>query len=194
LENENEYPRQLCSTQLRYCELSGLFAADSSHLRWTAAAFVHCESSGALKQFLQKELGDPQFESDKTTRFTSAIIQSDGASKEEVVVYIYGESWCGSGGCGLWILEPDSATFKIIGEMTVVRPPIRVLHTKSHGHYDIAVWVQDGGIQPGYEALMRFDGQSYPNNPSVPPSQRLTERVTGKVIITRNSEGELLYK
>jgi hypothetical protein len=149
---------------------------------------------GALKQFLREELGDPQFGIDQTTRFISAIIQSDGTAKEEVVVYIYGQSWCGSGGCRLWILEPGGATFKIIGQMTIVRPPIRVLRTKSHGHYDIGVWVQGGGIQPGYEALMRFDGKSYPNNPSVPPSQHLTGNVAGKVIITRNSEGELLYK
>ena len=125
---------------------------------------------GALKQFLQKELDDPESGIDKTTRFTSAIIQSEGTTKGEIVVYISGESWCGSGGCRLWILEPNGGSFNVIGEMTIVWPPIRVLRTKSHSHYDIGVWVQGGGIQPGYEALMRFDGASYPDNPSVPPA------------------------
>jgi hypothetical protein len=152
-------------------------------------------SRGPLKQFLQKELYDPQFGIDnKTTRFTSAIIQSEGNTKEEIVVYISGPLWCGSGGCTLWILEPDGESFKVIGKMPIVWPPIRVLRTKSHGHYDIGVWVEGGGIQPGYEAYIRFNGKSYPDNPSVPPSHQLTEKVAGKVLITMEDEGELLYK
>ncbi len=149
---------------------------------------------GALKQFLQKELDDPESGIDKTTRFTSAIIQSEGTTKGEIVVYISGESWCGSGGCRLWILEPNGGSFNVIGEMTIVWPPIRVLRTKSHSHYDIGVWVQGGGIQPGYEALMRFDGASYPDNPSVPPAVQLTTKVTGKVLIASGNQGALLYK
>jgi hypothetical protein len=136
---------------------------------------------GALKGFLQKELQDLRLGADKTTRFTSATIRSDGTTKEEIVVYISGQSWCGSGGCRLWILEPDGASFKAIGEMTVVWPPIRVLRTMSHA-------------QPGYEALMRFDGKSYPANPSIAPAKPLKAKVAGKVLIARNNEGELLYK
>jgi len=146
-----------------------------------------------LRHFLQKALTDPRLETDKTTRFASAIIKNDGNTKEEIVVYISGHSWCGTGGCRLWILEPDGETFKVIGEMTIVRPPIRVLQSKSHGHFDIGVWVQGGDIQPGYEALLRYDGKSYPNNPSVAPAQPLNVKVAGKVLIARNDEGDLLY-
>ena len=94
----------------------------------------------------------------------------------------------------MWILEPDGETFKVIGEMTIVRPPIRVLQSKLHGHFDIGVWVQGGGIQPGYEALLRYDGKSYPNNPSAVPAQPLNVKVAGKVLIARIDKGDLLYK
>ena len=94
----------------------------------------------------------------------------------------------------MWIIEPDGTSFKVIGEMTIVQLPIRVLHSKSNGHFDIGVWVQGGGIQPGYEALLQFDSKSYPSNPSVAPARQLTEKAAGKVLIARGNVGELLYK
>jgi len=148
----------------------------------------------ALKQFLRKKLTDPDFGRDKTTRYSSAIIKSNGVTKEEIVVYVSGQTWCGSGGCRLFILEPDGVSFKVIGEEIVVRPPIRVLRSKSRGHFDIGVWVQGGGIQPGYEAQLRFDGKSYPANPSVAPARKLTGEVAGTVLISNADSRELLYK
>jgi len=146
-----------------------------------------------LKQFLQKELTDPRFGADKTTRYSSAVIRSDGATGEDIVIYVSGNDWCGSGGCRLLILEPDGASFKVIGQETITRPPIRVLRTKSHGHFDIGVWVEGGGIRPGYEAQLRFDGKSYPDNPSVTPARRLPEGVAGTVLISSENSGKLLY-
>jgi hypothetical protein len=151
-------------------------------------------SNIALKRFLQRELTAPRFGTDITTRFSSAIIKSNGFTQEEIVVYISGRSWCGTGGCRLWIIEPDGTSFKVIGEMTIVHLPIRVLHSKSNGHFDIGVWVEGGGIQPGYEALLQFDGKAYPDNPSVAPARQHTEKVAGKVVIARGVEGEFLYK
>jgi hypothetical protein len=147
----------------------------------------------ALRRFLQKELTGPDSGIDKTTRYSSAVIKSDGTTRDEIVVYVSGESWCGSGGCSLWILEPDGASFRVIGNEAIVRLPIRALHSKSHGHFDISVWVQGGGIQPGYEALLQFDGVSYPDNPSVAPSRQLPEGVAGRVLIAGADRGKLLY-
>ncbi|MFZ3201855.1 MAG: hypothetical protein WA175_11985 [Candidatus Acidiferrales bacterium] len=64
-----------------------------------------------------------------------------------------------------------------------MRLPIRVLATKSNGWYDISVRVQGGGIQPGYEAKLSFDGKTYDNNPSVSPAERLTQKLAGKTVI-----------
>jgi hypothetical protein len=152
------------------------------------------DPSSALTQFLRTELEDPEDGVDKATRISTAVVESDGNSKMEIVVYISGGSWCGSGGCRLLILEPNGRSFKVIGETTITRPPIRVLRTQSNGHFDIGVWVQGGGIQPGHEAILRFDGKSYPSNPSVASAVHHSKKVPGKVLIARDDPGILLYK
>lgn len=146
-----------------------------------------------LKQFLQKHLSNPQFDADKTTRFSSALVNRNDGTIEEVVVYISGQSWCGSGGCTLLILEPHGSSYKIIGRTSIVRFPIRMLHHTTKGHHDIGVWVQGGGIQPGYEAVIRFDGKKYPGNPTVPPARRLSGETAGEVLIASAENAQLLF-
>jgi hypothetical protein len=40
----------------------------------------------ALRQFLQKELTNPLLGVDKATRYSSAVIKSNGTTKEEIVI------------------------------------------------------------------------------------------------------------
>jgi hypothetical protein len=91
------------------------------------------------------------------------------------------------------ILVPKDSSYTVITEMTVVQQPIRVLDTKSDGWHDLGVWVQGGGIQPGYEARLSFNGKEYPSNPTVPPAQPITAKVSGKVVVPRSATGEPLY-
>jgi hypothetical protein len=81
------------------------------------------------------------------------------------------------------LLRPEGSIYRLITRVTITQTPVRVLNSRSHGWHDIGVWVQGGGIQPGYEALLRFNGRTYPTNPSVPPAQRVTQRLPGKVVI-----------
>jgi len=147
-----------------------------------------------LKQFLQKYLSNSRFGADKTTRFSSAFVKRSDGTIEQVVVYISGQSWCGSGGCTLLIMEPHNSSYSMISRTTIVRLPIRVLHHKTNGRNDIGVWVQGGGIQPGYEAVLQFDGKTYPGNPTVPPVRRLTEKAAGEVLIPRTENGQPLFE
>ena len=43
--------------------------------------------------------------------------------------------------------------------------------------------MQGGGIQPGYEAKLSFNGKTYPKNPSAAPAQRLTQQAVGKIVV-----------
>jgi hypothetical protein len=146
-----------------------------------------------LKQFLQQELNDPVDRTDMTTRFSFAVIEPDFRTREEVVVYISGESWCGSGGCTMLVLVPEGNSFNMIDKTTIVQLPIRVLDGRSNGRAELGVWVQGGGLQPGYEATLRFDGKSYPRNPSIAPARRLSSRNAGTVIIGSDKHGDLLF-
>jgi hypothetical protein len=43
--------------------------------------------------------------------------------------------------------------------------------------------VGGGGILPGYVAELRFDGKTYPSNPSIPPARRTDGKKTGEVVV-----------
>jgi len=146
--------------------------------------------NAALKAYLRKYLGPG---ADLTTRINIATVKMDGG-KEEEIVYVSGPNWCGSGGCLMLILEPVGPSFKPLGRVTIVQLPIRVLlPSTNNGHPDIGVYVSGGGILPGYEAVLSFNGTRYPSNPSVPPARKTTTN-RGKVVIATTAGSELLYK
>lgn len=131
---------------------------------------------------------------DRTTRYFAAFVDLNGDGAPEAVVYLSGGGWCGSGGCTMLILARTDSTFRVVTKITITRPPIRVLTSTSRGWHNIAVWVQGGGIRPGYEAELRFDGKAYPSNPSTPPARRMAERAAGQVVIPSSQEGTPLYR
>jgi hypothetical protein len=116
-------------------------------------------------------------------RFLEAFADLNGDGKAEAVVHLTSNAWCGSGGCTTLILVRDGDSWRILTEISITRPPIRALTAKSNGWRNIAVWVRGGGIQPGYEAELRFDGKTYPSNPSAPPARRLTAKADGETLI-----------
>lgn len=132
----------------------------------------------SVRRFLQDYLNVSDLPDDGTARFTTASADLNDDGKAERVVYITGHAWCGTGGCNLLILSPTDTTYKVIGKISITRPPIRMLSTKSNGWHDISVWVAGGGIQPGYEAKLSFDGKMYLSNPSVPPALPLITKVS----------------
>src|SRR5437763_13772221 len=91
--------------------------------------------------------------------------------------------WCGIGGCKTLILARDGTSWRVVATITITMLPIGVLQTTSNGWHSMGVWVQGGGIQSGYEAELRFDGKTYPRNPSTPPARRLVGNAEGEVVI-----------
>jgi hypothetical protein len=146
-----------------------------------------------LKRFLQNYDGHPISASERSTRYAAAFVDLKDDGTQEVIVYLIGHSWCGSGGCSSLILAAKGSSFKVITKTTVTQLPIRVLFTKTNGWHDLGVEVGGGGIQPGYEAKLRFNGKKYPSNPSVPPAQRLRKKAEGKVVISAETKGTPLY-
>jgi hypothetical protein len=135
----------------------------------------------SLKRFLQDYVGSSA--NDKTTQYFSAFVDLKGDGTHEVIVYLSGDGWCGSGGCTMLVLAPKDFSYKVLTNIPITRPPIRVLATKSNGWHDLAVRVQGGGIARAYEAKLSFNGKTYPTNPSVPPAQRLPKNEAGEVVV-----------
>ena len=141
------------------------------------------QPSGPLKAYLQNYLSlGGRVAPDTTTRITAASVADGKGKTMEYIVYLSGPGWCGSGGCTMLILESSGSSFEVLGKVTIVQLPIRLLHSTSHGHPDIGVVVQGGGILSGYEAVLSFNRKSYPSNPSMPPAQKVAT-TRGKVII-----------
>jgi hypothetical protein len=161
-----------------------------------ATSFATAQSQpDHLTEFLKKYLGEPYppFELEQATRYSSVFVDLKDDRTKEVIVYLTGRGWCGSGGCRMLILAPEGTSFKIIAETTITRLPIRVLATKSNGWHDITIMVAGGGIQPGYEAVLSFDGKTYPSNPSVPPAHPLAGKVRGVIVLPVTAEEGPVY-
>lgn len=122
-------------------------------------------------------------DNDKSTQYLAVFRDLNDDGVPEALVYLMGPQRCGSGGCNLYILQKRAGSWKIVTSLTITNPPIRVLDRKLNGWHSLGVWVQGGGIQPGYEAELRFNGKSYPRNPSVPPARRAAKNLAGEVVI-----------
>ena len=116
----------------------------------------------------------------------SYVARTHGEGAEQLTfVYLVGPYYCGSGGCNLLILRREGGAYLLAGNVSVTRPPIRVLETETNGRPDIGVRVSGGGTAEGYEARLRFDGTSYPRNPTVAPAQRV-DQAPGTTLITED--------
>jgi hypothetical protein len=159
----------------------------------TAQAAVSAGSSAAtesVKKFL-KTLLRP--EEQKGARYLLSFQDLNGDGTPEAIAYVISRGWCGSGGCTSFILEPKGDSWTIVSQITITRPPIYVLSDVSNGWHSLGFWVQGGGIQPGYEAKLSFDGKSYLTNPSVLPAERLTGTPAGQEVIASMGDAKYLY-
>ena len=126
---------------------------------------------------------------ERLTRYAVAMADLGGDRRPEALIYAMADvdgdgqaNLCGSGGCNLYVLTPVPTGYRRVGRTTLTRPPIRILATRTHGWRDLSVRVAGGGIGRGYHARLRFDGRSYPSNPTVPPTSPWTGRA-GRTVI-----------
>lgn len=103
-----------------------------------------------------------------TFRYALVDLNDDGS--RDAVVLINDSRYCGSGGCTLLVFRGNGqhghGSFELLSVSTVSREPIAVLGEKRHGWHTLTVTIGGGGIRP-CAAIMRFNGQTYPTNPSI---------------------------
>jgi hypothetical protein len=143
----------------------------------------------ALQSYLQDKLV-PEFE---PTNYNFAFVDLAGRGKREAVVYVSGRGWCGTGGCRMLVLTQAGSSYKVIAKIPTVRPPIRVLESKSHGWRDLSVWIQGGGILQGYEEKVKFDGNTYSKDSPQTDEERPVRRLQGKIILSGKEREVQLY-
>ncbi len=98
----------------------------------------------------------------KDARTGVALRDSDGDGKPEALVYLTGSDWCGSGGCTLLILAPKGSSRKIVAEISITRPRIRMMATKTNDWNDLGVWVVGGRNSAGLRKRTELRRQDLP--------------------------------
>lgn len=148
------------------------------------------QEQAALQSFLRIYLRDPYYDY-KQTRYIAASVELNEKTPG-AIVYLTDQKSCGSSGCTTLILVRDNESYRVVTSIPAAWLPIRILESKTNGWRDIGVWVEGGGIRPGYEAVLSFNGTTYPKNPTVPPA-RPVKHVQGQTVISRNAESRPLY-
>jgi hypothetical protein len=147
-----------------------------------AADIRFCSTADFLKSYMQTS----SVNASELSYATVAVNLNSGLGAEHML-YLRGPRWCGSGGCTVLVLEETNAGCRLISKITVVKLPVRVLEAQKNGWRSIGVWVEGGGISPGYEAELGFNGRGYPPNPTVRPALRGKAGQAGVALITSAS-------
>ena len=153
-----------------------------------ALALAGCQTTGGKQPVSDQALGAAirtaldGYEGD--FRYHARPVDLNGDGRDEVVVHVVSPMYCGTGGCPTIVFTPQDGGLREVSSISITRPPIVAAEAKSNGWRDLVVHVSGGGIIPGYEARLRFDGRSYPLNPSVPPAEPVKGAVTGTVLIS----------
>ncbi|MBD1845948.1 hypothetical protein H6F89_21550 [Cyanobacteria bacterium FACHB-63] len=114
-------------------------------------------------------------------RYLYNNIDLDGDRRSEVVVYITSD--CGSGGCPMLILQATGNGYRTVSRHTLVNNPIVISNTRTNGWRDIVLYVAGGGAKPSYH-ILKFEGSTYPSNPSTAPEVTPGTIVSGSAIVS----------
>jgi len=144
-----------------------------------------------LNQWVEARVGRfGESVADSQTRYMTSLVDLNGDGRPEALIYVTGPDWCGTGGCVLLVLKRDGASWQVVNWTPAVRPPIRVLDSKTHGWRDLGIQRAGGGIKAAYEEVRGFNGIKYSAKQSVKP--RNAAAMPGVVAIDDHSEGRLL--
>lgn len=116
----------------------------------------------ALIQAMSTYIGDQ-------TDFDATLFDLNQDGLKDAVVLLKGSNWCGSGGCTMLVFKAlPNDQFQPHSKLTVTDRPIYVLPNQTQGWRDLSVYTGGTG-----QVLLKFNGISYPSNPSLAP--RYTE-------------------
>ena len=140
---------------------------------------------------LQTYVGTPNEET-KRTEYAAAFVDLKDDGTKEAIVYLSSGGWCGTGGCTMLILAPEGKSYRVVTKVPSVRLPIRVLNKKSNGWHDLGVMARKSGVEPLYEAILSFDGRSYPI--SVSEAGESDGKAQGKAAMLSTAKAKPLFR
>lgn len=101
----------------------------------------------------------------KAEHYEAKQVDLDDDATDDALVLMNGtSSYCGSGGCTLFVLRSVDGSLTKVGAVRVVRAPIHLRKDSHHGMRDLLVHASGGGTT-AHHAALAFDGTSYPLSP-----------------------------
>jgi hypothetical protein len=112
-------------------------------------------------------------------RYFAAAINLNVEGYPEIIVHVVGDTVCAPGGwCDTLVFAPsDNSSFRHVATIRSTHPPIRVSPVRSHDWRNLIVTVSGGDGRPR-DVELRYDGTSYPSDPTTAPAHRDSTIVT----------------
>lgn len=119
-------------------------------------------------RLLEKAIRDnAAYDADRPSRYYYNRVDLNGDGRSEVIVFLFGGHQCGTGGCDALIFRKLKRFYSLVTHFEPSRNPIIVSTTRTRGWNDLIFFNSGGGINPGYYSIARFNGRTYPENPTV---------------------------
>lgn len=133
---------------------------------YTAAA-TNTQTAEKVRKFLQTQFKkdvDSKALQDNDKKFIQFEFDINDDGKKEIFVGLTGPYFCGSGGCTQFILNEDGTQ---LANFTVSDYPVIIDTNKTNGYRDLFIY------SGGKNRIVKFDGKTYPSNPSTLPELKL---------------------
>jgi heat shock protein HslJ len=93
-------------------------------------------------------------------RYVYSRVDLNGDGRDEVMAYLMGSFFCGTGGCTFQLFTESQDGYALVSEFPVSRTPVIVAPTKTAGWNDLLRLESGGGAEASYVKHV-FDGTKY---------------------------------
>lgn len=128
--------------------------------------------SAFLKKYYQKDLEKNLLDSN-SRKFIYSEYDLNQDGKKETFIGLTGGYFCGSGGCTALLLADNG---DLITKFTVAEYPFTISTSATNNWKDILI------ESAGKQHLLKFDGKTYPSNPSIQPEVKEISGTGDKVL------------
>ena len=176
------YPsrEELMELRRQLCEYQPFVNEDEIDLSSIKYACSETQRDIKLEKALIKEFELDRYQD--STRYYYNKVDLNGDGIPEIFAYVVGPYVCGTGGCSAVIYKQEGEEYNLLARFSLVNNPIIISKNKTKGYRDIIMNVYGGGIE-SFFALLKYDGTSYPSNPSTQPKVEPETKVEGIAII-----------
>jgi hypothetical protein len=100
-------------------------------------------------------------------RYLYGRVDLNGDGREEVLAYLLGSLFCGTGGCSLLLFTETEDGLSLVNEFPISRTPVVVSPRKTGGWHDLIRSESGGGAPPSF-VRHTFDGEHYVEEERLP--------------------------